>query len=409
VCDPDTGRCICPPLTRGAACQECSIGTWNYHPYKGCKSCGCHPKGSVSDQCDIETGSCRCIEGFEGEKCDQCSSGHYNFPHCWPCNCDASGTEPSECDSKGACSCDQSGACMCKAHVEGKKCASCIPGTFGLSQEDPEGCTRCFCFGRTDNCHQADYVWKQISNHATRKLTITRGNTRLNVSHGLLVVPEDQGDIVIGVDRLFTTPLYWSLPQLFLEDRVPSYNGYLRFTTNSNGDNQAFTTSDPLVQIQGNYRVILEHYPQTLSNSGRYEVRLHENFWVEKGTRLPATREMLMVALQGIQRILVRATDMRGATQAYLHGVTMDAALSTSPNSTTRSSTPAIGVEMCHCPSKYSATSCQDPGRGFYRWYKEHHVSTTILIDLIGNVKQCQCNGRAEKCHPETGDCLVSM
>ena len=37
VCDPDTGRCVCPPLTQGAACESCAPGTWDYHPYRGCR------------------------------------------------------------------------------------------------------------------------------------------------------------------------------------------------------------------------------------------------------------------------------------------------------------------------------------------------------------------------------------
>ena len=56
-------------------------------------------------------------------------------------------------------------------------------------------------------------------------LSVTRGDTNLQVSQGLLLVPGDKGDEVIGVKRLFTTPLYWSLPRVFLGDKVTSYNG----------------------------------------------------------------------------------------------------------------------------------------------------------------------------------------
>ena len=78
------------------------------------------------------------------------------------------GTEPSECnDAKDSCSCDLSGGCKCKSLVEGKKCASCVPGTFGLTLENPEGCTKCFCFGRTSQCHQGNYVWIQLSSSGT--------------------------------------------------------------------------------------------------------------------------------------------------------------------------------------------------------------------------------------------------
>ena len=85
----------------------------------------------------------------------------------------------------------------------------------------------------------------------------------------------------------------------------------------------------PLVQIQShNQQVVLEHYPQKLSTSGRYAVRLDAASWVKKGTRQPISRDLLMVALQRLERILIRATDMSGtATMAQLQGVTLDVAV----------------------------------------------------------------------------------
>jgi hypothetical protein len=58
--------------------------------------------------------------------------------------------------------------------------------------------------------------------------------------------------VAIGVDRLFTTPMYWNLPKLFRGDRVTSYNGYLRFTTTSNAQDPFPVESEasyPLVQV----------------------------------------------------------------------------------------------------------------------------------------------------------------
>ena len=111
-----------------------------------------------------------------------------------------------------------------------------------------------------------------------RRLTISRGDTPMEVSEGLLVIPKDYGDIVIGVNRMFTTPLYWSLPGVYLGDRVTSYNGYLRFTTTCNGIvKKAAIVHDPLVQLQAaNKAIVLEHFPKKLSTSGRYEVKLNE-------------------------------------------------------------------------------------------------------------------------------------
>jgi len=37
VCDPDTGHCVCSPLTTGPTCDRCQPGAWGYEPGKGCK------------------------------------------------------------------------------------------------------------------------------------------------------------------------------------------------------------------------------------------------------------------------------------------------------------------------------------------------------------------------------------
>ena len=115
----------------------------------------------------------------------------------------------------------------------------------------------------------------------------SRGNTRLNMSNGLFIIPMELSDdsssnnrdsIIsrVGVNRrLLTSPLYWELPKKvmhcycthpiympwnnvnllswfdkicflfhrkqFLGDRIFSYNGFLRFTTWSDGKLNIFT------------------------------------------------------------------------------------------------------------------------------------------------------------------------
>ena len=191
----------------------------------------------------------------------------------------------------------------------------------------------------------------------------------------------------------------------------PRHPGYLRFSVmcNSEADESLFTsgTGAPLVQLQSHdQRLVLEHYPQKLSTSGRYAVRLDSASWVRKGTREPISRDLLMVALQKLQRILIRATDMSGtATMAQLQGVKLDVAVAshTSPEKDRRPK--AMGVEMCHCPPSYGGTSCQNPGSGYYRWHETYTSHTNITWIDWWDVKPCQCNGRSEKCHPENGSC----
>ena len=60
-------------------------------------------------------------------------------------------------------------------------------------------------------------------------MAISRGQSMLDTSHGLLIIPGREGDVKIGVESLFSTPLYWSAPDIFLGDKILAYNGYLRY------------------------------------------------------------------------------------------------------------------------------------------------------------------------------------
>lgn len=65
----------------------------------------------------------------------------------------------------------------------------------------------------------------------------------------------------------------------------------------------------------------------------------------------------------------------------------------------------AGGVELCECPPQYNSTSCQDPSIGFYRWYDKNVHTATIVIQLIGEAKPCECNNRSSICDIESGYC----
>ncbi|XP_069690531.1 laminin subunit alpha-2 isoform X2 [Periplaneta americana] len=447
ICDPDTGSCVCPPLTTGATCNHCQLGAWGFEPGKGCKACGCSSSGSLRLQCDAHTGHCACREGFQGDRCSTCSPGYYGFPRCQPCDCHLAGTREDQCDSaKGYCRCSDSGQCPCKTNVSGKKCNLCKPGTFGLQSDNPDGCTQCFCFGRTTACTQAGLTVSQIMMAPAMRTLVVEydSNTpqfriganiysidvqqpaisginevsfsgsdggQLNITNNLHVIPGTVGDVRIGVSYTFNLPIYWQLPKQFLGDRVLSYGGYLRFTVETEGGNTLLPAGVlaiyPLIQLQGNGRLILEHYPFLPSSSGHYQVRLHESLWQQKSpvlneSRGKVTREMLMVALQNVQHILIRASDTVDFTKAVLRDVSLDTGI-LAPG---RPPPLARGVELCDCPPQYNSTSCQDPSIGFYRWYDNNSISSTIIIQLIGEARPCQCNQRSRICDIETGYCL---
>lgn len=97
------------------------------------------------------------------------------------------------------------------------------------------------------------------------------------MSNNLRIIPGDAGDVEMGVNYLFDTPIYWQLPKQFLGDRVLSFGGFLRFTVEAEGGSTLFPPevldSYPLIQLQGNNRIVLEHFPSHPSKDGHYEVR----------------------------------------------------------------------------------------------------------------------------------------
>ncbi|CAG2067979.1 unnamed protein product, partial [Timema podura] len=137
-----------------------------------------------------------------------------------------------------------------QVNVEGKRCDRCKLGTFGLQADNIDGCTQCFCFGRTTACTQAGLIWSQILAGPSRTLYLEyktdkprykpghkdvayiqllgpgsgeqnfKGdNARLNSTNNLLLVPGTAGDVRIGANHLLDKPLYWQLPSQFLGDK----------------------------------------------------------------------------------------------------------------------------------------------------------------------------------------------
>ncbi|KAB0803605.1 hypothetical protein PPYR_00575 [Photinus pyralis] len=414
ICDPDTGRCICPAYSYGEYCQLCTINAWGYEPNKGCKACNCSNSGSLRMQCDLATGECSCRLGFAGFNCDRCDHGYFGYPRCRRCNCNYSGSDlvKARCDKEGVCQCNEDGSCLCKPNVGGKRCDQCKEGTFGLQLDNPDGCTQCFCFGRSSKCSESGLTWGQIRMHTPRWLTTTVKKSDLardiETSDKLLVAPDENGNVTINRYQ-FESPLYWRLHSKFDGDRILSYGGYLRFVADTLNPRQRLPQDVlnhyPLVQLRGHGKIVLEYYPPLPIKGNRYEVRLHESLWKRiypKETHL-TPRELLMVALQNIQNIFVKATDSASFEKLLLQDVILDTAIEVPGNPPPL----AKGVEICECPRQYNSSSCQDPSIGFFRHYTPSSVNGTILIDtFVGQARACTCNDRSDICDTETGYCL---
>jgi laminin alpha 1/2 len=287
ICDSDTGRCICPKNSRGIDCQQCFPHTWGYEFQKGCKQCDCNTIGSAKQDCDVYTGQCHCKEGFAGKNCEHCAPGHYGYPNCHKCNCDPRG---SVSDEYGTIHCDDNGQCPCRHLVTGIKCDTCKSSAFGLSSINADGCTRCFCFGRSQQCYQSEMHWGQIRMMGPRNLTvqyitnyrsIRQDYEFVYVSHiknnkiyreaaeikninGLNVLPSPTGNITIGSNSAFYYPLYFQLSKQFLGDKIASYGGSLNFSILTEGCSsnlrESILRQYPVVQLHTHHKLILDYY-----------------------------------------------------------------------------------------------------------------------------------------------------
>lgn len=183
ICDQKTGRCVCPPLSHGAECQLCHPNSWGWEFHNGCKPCECNQMGALKQSCEVKTGQCLCKEGYTGRSCDYCAVGYFGYPNCQKCNCDVSGSK--NLPGYEVIDCDDLGQCPCKELTTGLKCDECRQSTFGLSPHNPSGCTRCFCFGRSQECTQNPLIRGQVRLMGPRNVTVHYIRENQNIRHDL--------------------------------------------------------------------------------------------------------------------------------------------------------------------------------------------------------------------------------
>ncbi|XP_053394147.1 laminin subunit alpha-2-like isoform X2 [Mercenaria mercenaria] len=407
ICHPDTGECVCPPNTEGERCEQCIDTYWGYDPRRGCKSCDCDPIGAFDNNCDPLSGQCACKLDYNGTHCDSCLFGFFNFPDCNLCLCSVEGTEPRSCNSQGACRCaEPDGQCECKANTMGRTCTKCVENSFSLDIGNPDGCTDCFCFGRTDSCGQAQYVWTKSSVTDMTVSFSSRANTMVaRQQNGFYVIPANVSWTGSQVNTQ-GEPMYWRLPNV-TGDRTLSYNGYLTFTVEHGSIGTELSDleglrSKPLVVLSGYgiplmYRSDVRWQPD---KDQKFKVRLHEHYWRTQRNG-DVSRERMMVILQNVTDILVRATWDNTAISAKIRNIEYDVAV----DNDLLLGPPALGIEQCNCPPQYSGLSCQNPADGYYRVPHIGPIDIKVLVDIIGEVKPCKCNGHGDSCDPETGIC----
>ncbi|XP_048364494.1 laminin subunit alpha-3 [Sphaerodactylus townsendi] len=350
LCDDVTGKCICPPQTVKPRCEVCVKKHFSYHPLAGCEACNCSSKGiiNVADpECDKTNGQCKCLSGITGRQCDLCAPGSYGFPDCKPCKCNRGGTRPAICDP-------QTGVCLCKENVEGSQCDMCRPGSFYLDPTSSAGCTTCFCFGVTNNCHS--------TNKRTAKFVDMR-DWRLEEMDGTdvpIIFNPSSNSVVADVQELppSVQNLYWVAPPSYLGEKLSSYGGYLSYQVKTFGlpsEGMTLLEKRPDVLLIGKQLKIIYVDPNNPSPGRQYygSVRLVERNFRHENTNKPVSREELMTILSRLDGLHIRGLHFTESQRLTLGEVGLEEATGTGTGNI------AYSVETCSCPVQYVGDSCQ--------------------------------------------------
>uniref|UniRef100_A0A3Q3D5A7 Basement membrane-specific heparan sulfate proteoglycan core protein n=1 Tax=Hippocampus comes TaxID=109280 RepID=A0A3Q3D5A7_HIPCM len=413
-CDANTGQCICPPNTLGERCDRCAPNHWGHDIVTGCKECGCSAVGSVTQQCNVNTGCCVCHDSFRGEKCNECQLGYRDFPQCTSCECNISGSESETCDfERGICACaDRTGKCSCKENVMGHNCDRCKPNTFGLSLQNPLGCSNCYCYGLTHSCTESQglvRMWLTLRPEQTvlplvDKSSIVETKTGVSFQHPEILAHSEL------VTTVLSEPYYWKLPQQFRGSMITAYGGKLKYAVYYEARDETGPSSyEPQVIIKGgaNHNIVMTRQVAGLQigQLTRHEIDMTEHEWRHADGR-PMTRQDFMDVLFYVDYVLIKASHGNQMRHSRISEISLTVAEAGIPN---RENEKAYQIEKCDCPVGYSGLSCEECAAGFYRLRGGSHASAPAsrvpTAAGMGSCVQCQCSGHSTTCDPDSSIC----
>jgi len=392
------GRCLqCQGNRDGPQCERCKENHF-LSPVKdnlgrqACEPCDCHPDGSLNIQCSLQ-GECSCKPGVAGKRCDECAPDYWKFPGpngsgCQSCSCLPEGSfgNRPDCDTLD-------GDCRCKQNVEGHSCEKCKEGYFQIERNNEFGCTPCFCYGHTDQCHMADgYVKSVITSEFSRGPDDWVSEDPSRPLHDKTIFNAYKK--LIGLKSSSQTA-YFVAPPKFLGDQRASYNQELRFSLKVGATDLGPRASvEDIIIIGGgdnpkqiSLPMTEQNNPLPSENLQSFVFRLNESPSLGWIPRLGA-KDYISI-LSNITAIKIRGAFVHNG-EGFIDGVQLDSA------ALGYSGVKVTWIEECECPTGYSGQFCQTCQRGYHH---EHNGGP------YARCVPCNCHGHSDYCDEESGVC----
>nr|XP_037874357.1 basement membrane-specific heparan sulfate proteoglycan core protein isoform X3 [Bombyx mori] len=264
----------------------------------------------------------------------------------------------------------------------------CPVGYFNSDARSQSECIQCFCFGESTQCRSADLFTYNMPT------PLGEGGTRF-----VTVTHQARGDISIGApmnNEYFYQPLrngatvtrivpgdmgwfkdahpYVTLPETYNGNQLTSYGGHIKYTISPHGSGYGSDDTAPTIIIKGKYFTLFHYYRGETTKTINIEARLTPENWLildENGVQAPAQRSTIMMTLDNVEMILLRA-DLHNA------GVNITNFAMESAQHINVGLGAASLVEECTCPPGYEGLSCEKCAVGYTRDQSGEWLGTCV-------------------------------
>ncbi|CAH4038665.1 unnamed protein product [Pieris brassicae] len=259
--------------------------------------------------------------------------------------------------------------------------ALCPAGYFNSEARSQNECIRCFCFGESTTCKSADlFTYNMptpLGEGGTRLVGVKQsynGDVQIDkqqtINNQYYYQPLRNGATVTKLadyspawSRSSGSHPYLTLPESYNGNQLTSYGGHIKYRLSPhNPQPYGYNDNIPDIVIIGKYQSLVHQYRGDRGRDLAVDARLTPDNWMKPSPRglIAVTREDIMMALDDIEMILVRA-DLNSAG-VNITDFTMESAQHINVGLGSASL-----VEECSCPPGYEGLSCQKCASGFAR------------------------------------------